>query len=107
MTDDFISRLEALGREATEGPWLIEDDSPEAWRVYIERNIRYVAACDDMDGGGTPEIWEGDARFIATARNCWDELVAVVRAAERYVDIDAPYGIDDAVAALRQKVSES
>ena len=77
VVTDFITKLEKLGAEATEGPW-----SNERAKVFRSDGFRIATTHDTPYG-------RPDARFIASSRNCWD---ALVRAAEmvphllRYID---------------------
>ena len=82
MTDDFISRLEALGRDATEGPWHRTDHGWTVWKTEPDGS-RFVAAATGPNTHADHARGCADAHFIAISRNVWDELVAVVREASK------------------------
>lgn len=88
MTTPDSQWLAQLGEEATEGPWhqMGYDDAPgdQGWWVGagdpgggMSQHAVAVTAEPPMSYNG-----ENDATFIATARNLWAEMVAVVEAAE-------------------------
>lgn len=115
MTDDYLTTLAKLGEDATEGPWSIEReidgvhaDKPTVVATRRDGYRRIVTV-----GQTRPhEIKQAaeNIRFIAVSRNVWDELVAVVRVAERlstwtepgieYLEAD----LQVALAALKAKV---
>lgn len=125
---DYIDKLAKLGKDATEGPWLVNHgiDGYDIWdRARLEAWDRpgdeegpqgnEIIGTEGSESGG---VWEeADAFFIAVSRNVWDELVAVVRAAEAAAgELDGPAGeitvnhdaeadaLVTAVAALKAKV---
>ncbi len=114
----YLENLQRLGAEATEGPWFaaysavhskpisdeyirieveMGDDPAEddpRWDLLPDARVAFVP----VQAGDTPTIQGArDARLIATARNCWEALVEVVRqgtelrdAIEEYFAPDIP-----------------
>lgn len=73
---DVLERIEERLAAASERPWVAIPPDRIAWLIRERENGPQVGTA----------ICAEDAAFIATARNLFPELLAVVRAAERVSD---------------------
>jgi hypothetical protein len=106
MTDP-IERLRAVGEGATAGPWMFATDkgAPQYVQLYsaCEEIDEYNADVLRADDGADLLIGEPDATFIATARNCWEELVAVAEEADYMID-SFGYEVSDELIEARDRL---
>lgn len=86
MTDP-IERLRAVGEGASRGDW----------------HVKHAGSVDPHQLVVVGGCCESDLRFIATARNCWEELVAVAEEADYMID-SFGYEVSDELIEARDRL---
>lgn len=88
MTQDELDRLEALANAATPGPWVVNGGVPEQvvhspTKRHPNRTsfmpIVWLQQTDYASGEYVADMMDGDAQFIAAARDAVPALVAEVK----------------------------
>lgn len=99
---DYIDKLAQLGTDAGPAAWAtvhrVKLDMTEDIAVVGHSGYGLVAT--------VPAFNKADARFIATVRNLWPEIVAFIRETHRVVfeQGHGDHALWDAIEALEQKV---
>lgn len=86
MTDEELTRLEALANSATAGPWRYEEDVDPC---VITESGQYVAqtSYDQQSVSRGDRDYHADAHFIAASRDAVPALVAEVRRLHLLVEL--------------------
>lgn len=88
----FIDKLDEVGRGAFPAPWraFIEDQdygpciqAPAECRGDTEPSVHIVMDRENEERVWPTKLSDGDARFISLSRNVWEQMVEVVRHANR------------------------
>ena len=96
ITEEQLAELERLEREATPGPWLVEDKRGW-WRVRGPGGVAFDdgSACNEYNAE-----CDADTRdLIVAARNALPQLLAEVRRLRAVVDACARAGCPTAATA--------
>lgn len=105
---NYLDRLKELGEKAMKGPWGITYDGSSTWSVGAAHDPQEEQVCSIYDRG--TDCFDG--KFIATSRNLWPEIMAVIEAADKVgfrgsqEMQEIPQNLFRALDALRQKVEE-
>lgn len=124
LTLGMLKWLEAVGTRATDGRWYVVMNNTDTGEAVTEdgnpapTQIAYLATTDQAVRPQIPRVvvdykptlnmatGTGDAKFIATSRNCWNALVNVAARAHRYLNADpweqAAEGTEGLVTALAE-----
>jgi len=82
-----IDELQRIGNAATKGPW---KQAHETMIIIPYEDIDDYHACDtEMDKSPLPLRYESNAKFIVTARNHWDAILAEAERAREIIRLDA------------------
>lgn len=104
MTQDELDRLEALANAATPGPWVANGGVPEQvihcpTKRHPNRttfhSIVWLTQTDYASGEYYADMMDGDAQFIAAARDAVPALVAEVRRLRGLVEAAYREGYDN------------
>lgn len=83
-----LARLEGIEREATKGPWQVDDNNEGTIRILMEsalvNRMRYrahheIQVCRDFEDGAQLKEIKTNAALIAAARNVLPGMLAYIR----------------------------